>query len=276
MGLRTRMLRSTLAALLLIGLGTTSADSAGIQVTTEAASEGLYGLQVNLGPDCAFDHFLVLDSDDGPLQGTYDACREITASGVAVTSGAATLRAGDGVGIGNGFQVANGASVTLALDATLNGGPTYVEDRSPIDENVYAARFSARFDDLSLGANEQVGSLIALSATFEELFRVLVEPDGTGGVQFALEARQDGGGVVQTPPGEEIPIPTGWVLVSLEWQAGEGDGSLLVGVNGGALQGLSDLDNDSARVETIRFGVISGPIFDATTSFQLDTYSSTR
>lgn len=276
MGLTMKTVRSTITSLLALGSIAAMAGAAGVQVSTDAAAEGTYGLQINLGPDCAAEHFLVLDGDDGPLQGIYEACREITASAVAVTTGQATLRAGDGVGLGDGFQVATGATVTLVLDSALNGGPTYVEDRSPIDENVYTARFSARFDDLALAANNRLDGLVGFSSTSEELFRVVLEPDGAGGFQFALEALQDGGGMIQTPPGQEIPIPAGWVLVALEWNAGDGDGQLLLGINGGGLQGLTDLDNDAARIETIRFGGVNGPLFDSTSFFQLDTYSSTR
>lgn len=252
------------------------AGAAGVEVTTEAAAEGTHGLRVHFGPDCAFVHNLVLDTDDGPLLGTYEACRTISAEAVAVEGAGTTLRAGDQIALGNGFQVEAGSELSVVLDSSLTGGPTYVQDSSPIDENVYTARFSARLDSLVLGAGESIGTLIAYSDAWEAIFRVAIEPATGGGFELFLEALQDGGGVVQTPPGQEIAVPAGWNTVELEWLAGAGDGRLQVAINGGVLAGLVDLDNAATEIETVRWGAVDGALFTSSGSIELDTFSSTR
>ncbi len=245
-------------------------------MTTQAAAEGVYGLRVDFGPDCPLAHFLVLDADDGPLQGLYEACRTISAEAVAVQGIGATMRAGDLISFGEGFHVVSGTDLSVELDATLTGGPTYVEDRGPIEESVYSARFSARLDSLVLGGGETVGVLIAYSALWEEIFRLVIQPAGGSGFELTLEARQDGGGMVQTPPGQEISVPAGWNLVEVEWLAGAGDGAFQVAINGGTLAGLTALDNAAWAIEAIRWGAVDGALFTATGSIELDTFSSNR
>jgi hypothetical protein len=261
---------------LLLLMSTTPARGAGIEVNAAAASEGPHGLQVNFGPDCASPQDLVLDGDDGPLQGTYEACRTVSVESIGVTGGSVTLRAGDEISLGQGFTVSSGASFVAENDPALTGGDTYVQDTSPIAETVYTARFSARLDDLVLASGEKIDSLVAYSGGWQVIFRLSIEPASGGGYQLVLEARQDGGGMVQTPPGEEIPVPAGWTTVELAWAAGAGDGQLLVGLNGGALAGLADLDNGASLIETIRLGAVEGAIFTSSGAIQLDTYSSTR
>lgn len=277
MDLSERVIARALSLTVLCGLLSSGfASAAGVQVTTQAASEGVYGLQIDLGPDCASAQTLDLDGDDVPLDGTYEACRTITATSLSMTTGTAILRAGDEVWFGESFSVGGSAAFTVEIDGALSGGPTYVQDPSPIDENVYTARFSAKFEDVLLDPSEQIEELVAYSGDWDPIFRVIVEPDGGSGFQLVLEAVQDGGGMVQTPPGQEIAVAAGWNIVELEWSAGPGDGQLRLSINGGPLQGLTDLDNDAARIESVRLGAVGGAIFDASGSLQVDSYSSTR
>ena len=264
------------AALLATVAVASSSYAAGVEVRADSASEGSFGLRVQMGPDCAASQDLDLDADDGPLNGVYQACRTVSAAGVGIDSGSVTFVAGDVISLAEGFVVSVGATFVGEIDESLSGGPTYVQDRSPIDESVYTARFSARLEDLSLSGGQSIGSLIAYDADWTPVFRVIVEPDGASGHRLSLAARQDGGGEISTLPGEEIPVPAGWNLVELSWASGAGDGELRVGLNGGPLAGLTALDNDALRVEAIRLGGVEGSIFDASGHIELDSYSSTR
>ncbi len=273
MGMRARVLAVVVTAWF---CSDATGWAAGVQVRSDAASEGTFGLRLTLGPDCASEHDLTLDGDDGPLQGSYQACRTIRVESVVVEGPSTTLTAGDKLSFDDGFSVAAGGGLVAVLDASLNGGPTYVEDRTPIDETIYTARFSARFDDLALAGGEELGNLVAYSGTGQTVFRVVVEPASGGGYQLALEARLDGGGLLQTPPGDELAIPAGWSTVELEWHASDGDGALLVGINGGSLAGLADLANGATRIETIRWGGVDGALFTGSGHLELDSFSSTR
>ncbi len=275
MGLK---LAARLAPLVVAGLVTGPAatlEAAGIEITALAAAEGSQGLRVHLGPECHASQTLFLDSDDGPLQGDYEACR-VSAEGVEVAGAGATLRAAELIVLGDGFRVPAQASLELVIDASLPGAPTHVRDQSPIAETVYTARFSSRLDDLALPPGEHIDTLVAYSAAEETIFRLAVETAPGGGFQLSLAARQDGGGMVLTPPGQEIAVPAGWHLVELTWSAAPGAGRLELAVDGGVPAGLVDLDNGAAAVETIRWGAVDGAVLTASGSIDLDSFTSTR
>ena len=90
-----------------------------------------------------------------------------------------------------------------------------------------------------------------------DVFRLIVRRQA-GQNLLVLGARQDGGGEILTPAGEEVALPAGWNLVELEWRAGDGEGRLLVAVNQAPLAGLSDLANALAEIERFDWGAVGG------------------
>ena len=87
-------LKRALALLLPVCLVASAAGAAGVEATAAAASSGPFGLEVAIGVSCTQPE---LDLTSGDLSGPYEACNEITATGVAVpseaslTAGAATI-----------------------------------------------------------------------------------------------------------------------------------------------------------------------------------------
>ena len=52
-------------------------------------------------------------------------------------------------------------------------------------------------------------------------------------------------------------LSTGWNLIEVDWKAGPGTGHLLVTLNGSTSTGLTDLDNDTRAIDSVRWGMVS-------------------
>ena len=242
-----------------------------LQVLAGAARLGTRGLEAAAGTSCAFSDTLELGPPQTTLQGTHQACREISAAGIDVVAPGATLRAGELIRLGEGFVSA--ADLTLAIDPLLTPFSS-VEDTSPAAESVYVADFHVRLDGLSLGAADRLEHLVAHSAAAGVTFRVVLLPDGAGGVEAALEARRDDGSFAATPAGQEVAIPAGWHQLRLTWRAGDGDGSLSLTVDGAPAGELTGLANGARRVDSIEWGVVGGSLEGASGSIDLDGFKS--
>lgn len=245
------------------------------RVTVPAAHVGSWGVEVWVGKDCAAADQLLLDAAASPIAGLYEACLEVAAEQVEVGA-AAVLRSGGVIALGNDFSVPDGVEITLEIDPPMGSDFAALLEESPLDESVYNAAFYLDHSGLLLGGGDEIEHFTAYSGSGEEVFRLTLEPDGTGGVALGLAARQDGGGWIETAPGQEIPLPSGWSEVEVAWTAANGAGELRVTVAGGVPALLAGLDNGGYTVETVRWGAITGSIAASTGLLRLDAFSSWR
>lgn len=267
---------AALLAALFSGLAPSTLLAAEARVTTPSAHVGSWGLEVSIGKDCAAPDQLILDAGSGPLAGLYQACVQITVENASITDNIGVLRAGDAIVLGEGFSVIGDTDLTLEIIPPMASDFASLVDPSPIDEAVYNARFYVDRDALELGSGDEIEHFTAYAASGAEVFRLTLQPDGSGGVELGLAARQDGGGWIETAQGQEIPMPAGWSEVEVAWTAANGAGELRVTVAGGAPTILAGLDNDTYTVETVRWGAISGSIAASTGLLRLDAFSSWR
>jgi hypothetical protein len=241
-----------------------STQAGSLQVVSGAARLGTRGLEAKAGTSCASPDLLVFEPPAAILQGTHQACREISARGVEVVAPGSTLRAGELIELGEGFS---------EIDSLLTPFSS-VRDTSPQGEATYVADFHLRLDDLTLGASDRLEHLVARSTLGGVTFRLVLQADGASGVEALLEARRDDGTFVSTQAGQEIAIPTGWHHLRLAWRAGSGSGSLALTLDGALAGELTGLANGSRRVDSIEWGVVGGSLDGTSGSVDLDGFSS--
>jgi len=253
------------------------AEASSLTVMPSAATIGAFGLEITVGSTCSGPDLLILGSADSPAQGSYQGCQEVSASDLAVSGPGAVFVAGTRVVVGNGFSVQGGAPFEIRLDSLLATGFAWIDDPSPIAEEVYNARFYVRSDDLSLAGADEISHFVAYSSSGAVEFRLVLEPDSGGpGHVFTLEARENGGTYSSTAPGQEIPLAAGWNKVEVEWSNGLGDGRLEISINDGPFSGLSSLTNDASLIESIEWGAVDGTLTTTSGTVQLDGFDSWR
>ena len=264
-----RSLGAVLMALLAVAAPAAAAD---LEVLGAAAAAGSFGLQVSIGSTCTTPDLVTVPP--GTADGYFEACQMLTAVDVEVSTDASFV-AGDSIVLGSGFSVAGGATFSAVTDSLMPSELASVSTRSPIAEQTFNARFHLRLDSLSLANGEEVEHLRAVAADGSDIFRVILRRQ-SGQNLLVLGARQDGGGEILTPAGQEVGLPAGWNLIELSWRAGAGDGRLLVSVNQGAQSGLVDLANSLAEVETVRWGAVDGTFAGSPGRLEVDGFSAWR
>jgi hypothetical protein len=267
------MSRFTGVLTIILGLAAVPLAAADLEVRAAAAAVGAFGLDVTVGSSCSSPDEVTVDAPP-TIDGDFEACQVLTAVGVEVGS-VASFVAGGAIVLGDGFSVPAGASFSAVVDSLMPAPFADVSSESPIAERTFNARFHLRLDGLSLADGEQIDHLRAYAADGSDIFRVILRRQA-GQNLLLLGARQDGGGEILTPSGHEVPLPSGWNLVELEWSAGAGDGRLLVSVNQEALVGLSDLGNGLAEIERFRWGAVDGAIGGSTGRLEVDGFTAWR
>lgn len=247
--------------------------AAELEVHAAAAAVGAFGLDVTVGSTCSAPDEVTREAPPATV-GDLEACRTLRVAGVEVVS-AATFLAGETVVLGDGFSVADGASLTVVLDRQMPELFASVSTGAPIAERTFSARFQLRLDSLALAEGEEIEHLRALDGDGGDVFRVILRRQA-GQNLLVLGARQDGGGEILTPAGQEVALPAGWNLVELEWRAGAGDGQLLVAVNQAPAAGLTDLVNELAEVERFAWGAIDGAFDGSPGRLEVDGFSAWR
>ncbi|MCP4204825.1 MAG: hypothetical protein GY769_23190 [bacterium] len=242
----------------------------------QSATVGAYGLEVRVGDECSSPDTLSLSAPPGQIQGDFEACFTLTAENVEVMGAGATFRSGGTIQLGDGFSVASNVDFTAAIVPALGTDFASVDDPSPIAEVVYNATFYLRLDDLVLATGDSIEHFTAYSGSGESQFILTVRKNPSGQNSLHLAARENGGGLVQMIPGQELPLTTAWNKIDIEWTAGDGNGAFLVAVNDGSFSGLTNLSNSAALVETVRWGAINGSISTTTGLMQLDSFNSWR
>lgn len=246
-----------------------------VEVTSAAAHAGAYGLEIALG--ACIPATLNLAPPPSTISGVFTGCTTLAAQGVQIVAPGAELRAGSSVVLGNGFAVAQGAPLTVRLIDALGGPWAFVQDGSPEALTAYRARFRIDADNLTLQPGDRLDHLTGHASDGTLLFRVSLEPDAASGQhQVVLAARNDNGGFAETPLGEHQLLPPGRSEVEVEWKAHAGDGYLLIGIGHPAVFGLRELTNGAARLNSIRWGAVSGTVTTSTGSLLLDDFRSFR
>lgn len=155
--------------------------------------------------------------------------------------------------------------------------PAYVQDDTPFEEPRYRVRFYSRLSPMTMAGSDEFELFTAFASDDTPVFRLVVRFDGTNR-ELRLTAREDGGGDVNSASG--VVLASGWRSVEVDWQAasagGANDGRLDLWVEGATQTGLSGLDNDTLRVDHVRWGAVDQ--IDAGTSgtFYLDEFESVR
>jgi hypothetical protein len=239
-----------------------------------AARVGTRGLRVKAGTICTAPDERTIVPPPFTIDGLWDACRLLTAEGVEVVAPGATLRAGEQVGLREGFSASG--DLTVEIDPLLTPF-AWVRDLSPVEEVSYSVDFHLRLEGLALGASDTLELLVARATASEVVaFRLALQSDGAGGVEARLEARLDDGSFASTPPGEEVALPTGWAWIRLDWQAGAGDGSLSIALDGAPFGGLTGLTNGAQRVGKVDWGTVSGSLDGSSGAIDIDGFRSWR
>jgi len=233
---------------------------------------------------CATTHDLVIPDQQVSSSQTFEGCSSVTASNVDVADGAnVTFRAGQTIRLGDGFSVASGASFTAAIDANLQGDAA-LEDRSPVGETRYVARFYVNLDAMSLPGSEQFEQFVGYDGGGQAQFRVVFKhDDGLNENRLFVEVRNDAGGFVSTEGGSELAIPSGWHAIEVDWRAANSsavnDGQIVVCLDddGSRLscEQLSAVDNDQGRIDFVQWGAL-GVDPNTTGSFDMDDFDSRR
>jgi len=268
-----------LAVLQLLALSVwAAASSAGsLQVTNAAAAEGSFGLEVSPGSATCLAAERV-DLDSTLLIGDVTACSFLTATATTVLT-SLDFRAGVSITLGNGFQVNSGVNFGAILDSSLTR-LAFVIDESPDGETTYKASFWLRLDDLNFGLDDEFANLVGLSgdgvAHFQVRLKHVLFPIPNGEDRLVLAAREDDGTIVTTAGSEEVMLPAGYNLIEIDWMAGSGSGHFRVSLNGSPFGGLEGLDNDEARIDSIRWGIADAEVDNSSGHLDQDDFSSSR
>jgi Ca2+-binding RTX toxin-like protein len=238
---------------------------------------GNYGLEVTPGSATCLAAERV-DLVTALLLGDVTACSFLTATDTTVLS-SLDLRAGVSIALGNGFRVNPSVTFAAILDSSLTR-LAYVVDRSPDAETSYKASFWLRLDDLNFGLDDEFVHLVGLSkdrvAHFQVSLKHMLFPIPNGEDRLVLNAREDSGTIITTAGTEEVMLPAGYNLVEIDWLAGAGTGHFRISLNGAPFGGLEGLDNDEARIDSIRWGIADAEVDNTTGHLDQDDFSSSR
>mgnify|MGYP001813895417 FL=1 len=259
-------------AMTIIPAGSWASD---LLVKAGAAKAGSFGLEVTVGSTCSGSANLVVPDQTVGGTTSFEGCLTLTAANVDVlSSGDVTLRAGDSIAIDNGFSVASSAKLTLTIDQALTGR-AYVQDNSPAAESLYRARFYVDLSSLTPGSLDTFDHFTAYGSGGGVLFDLQLEDSGS---KIALVASARDGGSVSSITADSS-LPTTYFAIEFEWKAsdtGLSNGHLDVWVDGSQVTGLSGLDNESARVDFVRWGAVDGVDSTTTGTMNLDEFVSQR
>lgn len=257
--------------IILVVCGSAGVAQAGsLQATTGAAFVGDLGLEITVDSSCTAAVDLSLGP--GPIEGTFEACRSITAVDTNVSGVGASLVAGDRIELLGEFA----ATVLAPFGAIVNSSLypfAFVRDNSPTAESAYVAEFAVRLDSLTLAAGDRLVHFAGYDIDNKARFQVILEQSG-GQNRLVLGALEDDGTMLETPAA--VVLPGGWNEIEVTYEAGAGDGRVEVALNGVPQGGLPALDNAAGLVESAEWGAVDG-LFTATSgTLEMDEFSSTR
>ena len=234
-----------------------------------AARTGGYGLEVDVAPPCGPAHDVLLRdmTVSGPLH--VASCSAVSAGDglVVAAGGRLALTARSEVALLDGFRVEPGGLATVAIDPALPY-TAYVQDDSPNAATTYNAEFSVNLDNLGLGSGDELDLFVAYDGDGIPQLRLTV----SAGVGIVMEVSDDAGGYSSTPGSAVVP---GWNTVQLNWEAST-SATVSLTVNHGTPAVVSGLDNDTARIESVRLGAVGGTVTATSGTISLDNFISWR
>jgi hypothetical protein len=152
----------------------------------------------------------------------------------------------------------------------------YVTDNSPTAEQRYRARLYLDPNSLTMAEGNAHYIMMGLASDGFSVFQLDFRFSG-GNYQIRLRQKDD----------LDLQTSTDWATISdaphfieLEWWAasavGANDGGVNVWIDGIASGSLSNLDNDTRRIDSVRLGAVTG--LDASTigTYYIDAFESRR
>lgn len=256
------------------GWSAVAGEAAGfLEVNGGAADNGSFGLEVTVGASCASPDDQVV-TGPSPITGVFEGCNTLFASEGEVVSPGATFQAGTSIALGENFATGPAADLAVILDSALIDGFSFVQDDTPAGETVYRARFGLNLDDTNLADSDAFDLLVGSSANGDDHLRVVIKRNAVlMEDRLMLVAREDSGGLVDTS-GFELMLPAGWNQIEIYWRADVAGGQFTVSLNNAAFVGLAGLDNDLARVDRVRLGVVDGSLGSSSGNLDIDDFYS--
>jgi hypothetical protein len=247
----------------------TVATTGAVHVAGAAARTGDHGLQVDVSPPCGAAQDVLLNDMTVASPLHVASCASLTAGDgcVVAAGGRLELTARTAVVLEEGFRIEDGGSLTAALDSGL-AYAAYVQDDTPTAETAYHAEFFVNLDNLTLDGGDELELLVGYDGAGTPQLRVTVN-NGDG---IALAVRDDGGAYTTIPGGPVLP---GWNKVALGWEAST-DATVSLTTNNGTPVAAGGLDNDTCRVDFVRWGAVDGTITSSSGNILLDNFISSR
>lgn len=266
---------------LVLGLGASAAAASTVAVQGARVHTGSWAARIDVERTCSVDDRTVPDGTDYAAASTEDGCVSVTAHDVDVLPGAeVTFRGGERIVLGSGFSVGAGASFRAVVGPQATGA-AFVESRHPQAEPEYWARFYLDLDDLTLPGGETLLHLVAADGNGQAELAVGIRRDPTLGNRLFVRATKDDGSTVSTEGAGELTVPAGWHAYELRWRAsgGAADGVAEICLDdspdgGTACAALTGLDNDTGRIETVRWGALEVPAAPGLGTLYLDDFHS--
>lgn len=185
---------------------------------------------------------------------------------------------------GGNLSTASGAQYegSCGLIVQLNGATAaYVEDNSPglvapaVSE--YRARFYIYVSSLQMDVTDSVTIFSGVASDESPLFDLNLS-SVAGMNRLSLDAYDDQGSVVN--PSSFISLDKGWRAVELVWLAatsdGSNDGGAILLVDDVLKQNITDINNDTLRVNAVRLGGVFGNADTVSGRIDFDSFKSQR
>jgi hypothetical protein len=152
----------------------------------------------------------------------------------------------------------------------------YVTDDTPTDESRYRARFYLDPNSLSMAKNRSHVIFAGYNSAGAMTLQIEMRHSGTN-YQLRAGLLNDAGSLVNTALFSITDAPH---FVEIDWRAasapGANDGALALWIDGVQQNGVSAVDNDTHRIESVRLGAVSGVDKFVTGTYYLDAFESRR
>jgi len=165
----------------------------------------------------------------------------------------------------------------FGLQAVLDDNRSiYVVDTTPAGETAYEARFYFDPSGVAMASGNAHVLMMALNSSGAVAFRTELR-SFQGDYQVRASAVRDGGGQFATP---WTTLTGGSHFVEVDWHTASGvdtgDGALAFWVDGEPRGSSTTLDNDTRRVDSVRWGAVSGVDAGTRGTYSFDAFASTR
>ncbi|HET9493462.1 MAG TPA: hypothetical protein VFR15_04450 [Chloroflexia bacterium] len=166
---------------------------------------------------------------------------------------------------------------TQGLQVLMNDNHLlYVTDDSPEVETGYRARFYLDPNSLNMAKNRSHVIFAGYNSAGAMTLQIELRYSGTT-YQLRAALLNDAGSLASTGL---FPISDAPHFIEIDWRAasapGSNDGALGLWIDGVQQSGVSAVDNDTHRIESVRLGAVSGVDKFVTGTYYLDAFESRR